>query len=72
MTMQFSTDGFYRDIIKLAVDQNWKVGRTSKNHLRFISPDGKGMVITSSTASDRKSVKNFLARMKRNGFIYNK
>jgi hypothetical protein len=72
MAHKFNADGFYRDIIKSAIEQGWKVGTTSKNHLKFIHPTTRVMVITSGTASDHRSVKNFLGQMRRSGFIWDR
>lgn len=58
-------------IEKAAREQGWEVGRTKKGHLRFKPPDPtKDIVIGSGTPGDQRAVKNLLAQMKRQGFIW--
>jgi predicted RNA binding protein YcfA (HicA-like mRNA interferase family) len=60
-----------REIEKAAKEQGWGVGRTQKGHLKFVPPDRtKNIVIGSGTPSDRRSIKNLLAELKRQGFIW--
>jgi len=60
-----------RDIEKAAKEQGWEVGRTKKGHPRFVPPDPtKEIVIGSGTPSDWRALKNLLAQLKRQGFIW--
>jgi predicted RNA binding protein YcfA (HicA-like mRNA interferase family) len=60
-----------KDIEKAALEQGWRVGRTSSGHPRFLHPDPRqGIVIGSGTPGDRKSINNLLAQLKRRGFIW--
>jgi hypothetical protein len=54
-------------LIRQAENQGWTVRATSKGHLMFQSPSGEAAT-TSSTASDHRSMKNHISRMKRLGF----
>jgi hypothetical protein len=60
-------------IITQAKAQGWEVDMTGGNHIQFLPVDrSKPPIITSLTASDSRQFKNFLARMKRAGFITKK
>jgi predicted RNA binding protein YcfA (HicA-like mRNA interferase family) len=60
-----------REIEKAAKEQGWQVGRTMKGHLRYVPPDPtRRIVIGSGTPSDSRAMKNFLAELKRQGFIW--
>lgn len=60
-----------RDIERAAKEQGWEVGRTKKGHPRFVPPDPtRGIVIGSGTPSDWRALKNLLAELKRQGFIW--
>jgi len=52
--------------IRLARRQGWTVTRTGHNHLRFRSPTGE-LVHTGMTPSDRRSVYNTAAELRRAG-----
>lgn len=55
-----------RSALKQARVQQWTVNVTKKGHLAWKSPNG-GMVVSPSTPSDSRAVKNVLAMLKKNG-----
>jgi hypothetical protein len=60
-----------RDLEKAARDQGWVVGRTTKGHPRFTPPDlTKRPCLFSGTPGDRRAIHNFLACLRRSGFIW--
>ena len=56
-----------RALAKLAEAQGWTVTRTRNGHLKWVSPQGS-VVISPSTPSDWRSMKNHLAHLRRAGF----
>lgn len=58
-------------VIRAAISQGWSHDRTTRGHHQFFSPDGSTIVTTSGTPSDRRSFNNFIADMKRGGFVMN-
>lgn len=50
-----------------ALEQGWRVEKTKGNHVRFLSPDGKGLVIVSSTPSNRNAARCALKDFRRAG-----
>jgi len=60
-----------REIEDVARAQGFIVGRTMKGHPKFTPPDPtKEIVVFSGTPSDHRSLKNGLARLRRQGFIW--
>ncbi len=60
-----------RKIIKAAQEQGWEVGKTKKGHWKFVPPDpNRQIVIGSGTPGDQRAVRNLLAELKRQGFIW--
>ena len=60
-----------RKIVKAAKEQGWEVGKTKKGHWEFVPPDAtKQIVIGSGTPGDQRAIKNLLAELKRQGFIW--
>ena len=60
-----------RELEKAAREQGWKVDRTRRGHPRFIPADpSRQIVVGSGTPSDRRSLNNLLADLKRNGLIW--
>lgn len=60
-----------REIERAAREQGWEVSLTKKGHKRFKPPDPtKKICIASGTPSDWRSIKNFLADLKRQGFVW--
>lgn len=61
----------FSEIEKAAVQQEWVVERTGRQHRRLVPPDKtQEIVVTSGTPSDQRAVKNFLSKMKRSGFVW--
>lgn len=56
-----------KGLVKLAEASGFRVEHTSKNHLRFLAPDGVTIVISAGTPSDSRSMKNLLARLRNAG-----
>lgn len=54
------------DLVSLAIDSGWVVRRTEGGHIAMTSPAGE-TVVCSSTPSDRRSVLNLRALLKRKG-----
>lgn len=60
-------------LVKLAQSQGWLVERTQSGHIRFIPPSAdRPMIVSSSTPSDHRSIKNLKARLKRSGLKMNR
>ena len=59
----------FRDIRRAALAQGWRVEQTKKGEM-FFSPDGRTIVVWHATPSDRRAVRNFLARMRSGGLEY--
>lgn len=55
-------------LLKQLQRAGWRVEKTRGGHWKVWSPDGKAQVVTSSTPSDRRSMANFRAQLKRAGF----
>lgn len=59
----------FREIRREAERQGWDAVQTRSGHWRFVPPDTtKPIVHTSGTPSDRRSLDNFIAQMRRSGF----
>lgn len=60
-----------RDIEQAAIEQGWRVERTKRGHPVFYPPDpDKGPIYGSGTPSDRRSIRNLLAKLKSAGLIW--
>lgn len=57
----------WRKLKKQAEDQGWTVEKTKNNHIRWTNPDGE-IVISPSTPSENRGMKNFLSVMKKKNF----
>lgn len=55
------------DIIKKARKEGWQVTQGKRNHMKWLHPDGKTILFSPSTATNR-SWANFLAMLKKSGF----
>lgn len=55
-----------RDLAKRAAKQGWRIEQGGK-HLKWYSPDGQIIIVSSVTPSDWRSHKNLEARLKRAG-----
>lgn len=65
--MRKITHSELRRIAQSAREAGWTVEFTRNGHLRFLAPDGDGIVVTGSTPSDTRSVKNCVARLRQHG-----
>ncbi len=59
----------FRKIRKAALEQGWHVERTKAGEM-FKSPDGVHMATWHYTPSDQRAVKNFLAKLRKGGFLW--
>jgi hypothetical protein len=60
-----------REIEKAAKEQGGETGRTKRGHLRWLPPDPRmPIVIGAGTPGDRRALRNFLAQLKRSGFVW--
>jgi predicted RNA binding protein YcfA (HicA-like mRNA interferase family) len=46
--------GEYKVLEEVALAQGWQVQKTKNNHIKFMAPNGVGLVIVSSTPSDHR------------------
>jgi len=51
-----------------AIEQGWRVERSNGDHYKWYAPDGKTIIVSGSTPSDRRAVKNQRSLMRRAGF----
>ncbi len=56
-------------VIREALAQGWQHDRTTRGHHQFYSPNGRDIITHSGTPSDHRAFNNFLARMKRAGYM---
>ena len=54
-------------LVNEAREQGFDVGRTAKNHIKFVAPTGK-ICVTSGTPSDHRAVMNARSKLRRLGF----
>lgn len=60
-----------KDLRRAAKNQGWRMETTKKGHLKWFPPDpSKNFVIGSGTPSDHRAIKNFVAHLKKSGFIW--
>jgi len=64
----YSNNKELKKIIKYAEKQGWRVLRTKSGHFKWYSPDGESIVTSPSTGS-HKSWKNFMALLKKAGYV---
>jgi len=57
-----------REVVHEAERQGWRVEQTKKHYWKCYAPDGKTIVVLSSTPSDSRSTKNGIALMRKAGF----
>lgn len=57
-------------ILAEAEKQGWRVELQKGGHYKLYSPDGQGIVTVGSTPSDRRSLLNTIAYMRRYGFTW--
>lgn len=61
--------GQLRKLVAEAEAAGWTVERTRNNHIRFLSPDGKHLIVCGSTESDHRAIRNTKARLRRAGLV---
>jgi len=57
-----------KSLLELAKDQGWEVERNKNNHIKFLSPNG-GIVFVSSTPSDHRALENIKRDLRVNGLV---
>jgi hypothetical protein len=57
------------DVIKRATAQGWRHTRTNAGHHQFFAPNKHNIVTTGGTPSDHRAWDNFMADMKRAGYV---
>lgn len=57
-----------RELVREAKRQGWRVEQLKSGHIRLYAPDGKHIVHVSGTPSDRRTLANTIADMRRYGF----
>lgn len=57
-----------RALLKLARRQGWRV-LTNGNHFKWYSPDGKTLIVTANTPSDRRALMNMTRDLRRAGLV---
>ena len=58
----------YKELMRIAIGQGWRVEQTRGNHVRWIAPDGS-VTFTGLTNSDHRALLNHRARLRRMGLI---
>lgn len=61
-------DNDTRRLLNEAERQGWTVSPGKGGHIKLYSPDGFTIVTMGSTESDRRALRNTIARMRRAGF----
>ena len=56
-----------RKLAKACTANGWRVEPTRGGHVRLLSPDGEHLIIAEATPSDRRSLSNTKARLRRAG-----
>ena len=57
-----------KSLLELAKKQGWEVERNKNNHIKFLSPSG-GIVFVSSTPSDHRALENIKRDLRVNGLV---
>lgn len=65
--MSFDSD--INQVRRKAEQQGWRYDVTERGHHRFYSPNKKDIVVTSGTPGDVRGYQNFLANMRRAGYM---
>lgn len=63
-------DSDLRRLVRELKKQGFTVETTTKGHIRVLDANGSHVTITAGTPSDYRSRKNFLAELRRAGFIW--
>lgn len=57
-----------KELVRIALDQGWRVEQLRSGHWRFLPPDRKlSPVVSAGTPSDWRGLKNLRADLKRRG-----
>jgi hypothetical protein len=54
-------------LIRVATKAGWQIKPGNGGHLKWFAPDGLTIVVSPSTPSDWRSMKNHVARLRRAG-----
>jgi predicted RNA binding protein YcfA (HicA-like mRNA interferase family) len=58
-----------KDIRRALIEQGWRVEKTNGQHIRCVPPDkNKPIVVTGSTPSDIRAIRNFISDLRHSGF----
>jgi hypothetical protein len=61
----------FRNIVKEAERQGFRVEQLRSGHWRFVPPNpSKPMVHAAGTPSDRRAIDNLLGQLRRSGFVW--
>lgn len=58
----------FRPLAKKAMEQGWRIVITHRNHYKWFSPDGQGIVVTAKSASDHRALANTISKMTKFGY----
>lgn len=58
----------FKAIIKSAEAQGFRVELSNSGHLKWFSPNGRDVIVSGSTESDPRGIKNHLARLRKAGY----
>lgn len=61
------TNALVRQLARLAQDHGWTVRRSGSGHFKFIPPNGERAVTVPATPSDKRSLANSIAQLRRAG-----
>lgn len=57
----------FRALVKLALQEGWRVEPTRNNHVRFLSPDKQFAIVASTTAGSNKSLSRLKTQLRKAG-----
>lgn len=58
----------WKKLMKAAQNQGWRIVQAKHCHFKWFAPDGKTMLVSGSSTSDRRGLANHLSNMRRAGF----
>jgi predicted RNA binding protein YcfA (HicA-like mRNA interferase family) len=61
-----------KSLRKLAIKQGWRVETTRGGHIKWYPVHGTEFVVTSSTPSDYRAIRNIRSMLKRYGLVLDK
>lgn len=56
-----------REVLERAERQGWRVSGGGDRHYKLMAPNGRDIVVTSGSTSDRNAIRALLSRMRRTG-----